>query len=430
MSVYETLFILEPLKIVMLLALCKEFGFVISKKKYAYFCVLIAVNMFLLYNPLSLNKVNVFFELIISIAVVYFSITCTGIENIKINLCILCTFILLDQVTINLISLFLYKIFSILSMQFNIILLHYVIDLILILMLYKINIKKKSFNFIPYIYISKIKCIVLILVTFIFDFLFNRSTFFQNDYLYYIEKLSLFFLVYILVITFWGIIVIGSFKEYYKETMNYKEVNFNLERKMFIEELQKDEEIKKFLHDFNNHLICIEHLIKSNKINEFEKYIMSIRNDISCNKVEKRIGIKAIDAVLYSLEMKIPPNTKIQWKGELNENIGISYFDLCIIYSNLFTNAIEAVAKIVDENNRKISVISKVVADVLYIKFENSVETVILISDNKLKTTKNEKERHGYGSINIRTCVQKYNGKIEYICMNNVFISEVYMKIP
>ena len=47
--------------------------------------------------------------------------------------------------------------------------------------------------------------------------------------------------------------------------------------------------------------------------------------------------------------------------------------------------------------------------------------------NNRLITTKDDKEQHGLGSLNVEYCINKYGGAIYYSCINNNFNVELVL---
>ena len=100
-------------------------------------------------------------------------------------------------------------------------------------------------------------------------------------------------------------------------------------------------------------------------------------------------------------------------EGTLSESIFITDFDLCTMFSNLLSNAVEACAK-VQGRNRQIRLEIRDMQDILIIELENSVDEPVDIPVIGEMTTKKDKENHGYGVRNIQETVRKYGGKMEF----------------
>lgn len=92
--------------------------------------------------------------------------------------------------------------------------------------------------------------------------------------------------------------------------------------------------------------------------------------------------------------------------------------EIGIIFGNLFDNAIEASKK---SQERTIELEVKIKGDILSILMQNSVDKSVLESNKSLATTKKDKERHGYGTKNIKRIVADREGTIKYFEENGYF---------
>ena len=102
--------------------------------------------------------------------------------------------------------------------------------------------------------------------------------------------------------------------------------------------------------------------------------------------------------ILFNLKVQIP------------ERLPIEPLDLCVIFGNALDNAIEACDKISEK--REIDVTIAMQNDFLFCKIINTAQRGGTIS----KTSKADKNNHGFGLENIKTALAKYDSKpqIEY----------------
>lgn len=59
------------------------------------------------------------------------------------------------------------------------------------------------------------------------------------------------------------------------------------------------------------------------------------------------------------------------------------------------------------------------------IRIKNPVTEKVEIKDNRIKTTKADKENHGIGIENIKKTVEKYGGFVELNCDDSYFEIEI-----
>lgn len=89
---------------------------------------------------------------------------------------------------------------------------------------------------------------------------------------------------------------------------------------------------------------------------------------------------------------------------------GISDVDLNIILGNLFDNAIEACEKI---SEKSISLSVKRRRQYLVLRMENTAgEDAAELDGREIKTTKKDKEYHGYGLESVKEAAKRYDGRV------------------
>lgn len=194
----------------------------------------------------------------------------------------------------------------------------------------------------------------------------------------------------------------------------------------FVENANKEQNKK--IHEFKNHLGCLQGLLRSEKYMEAVNYINNITNNWNeeidyvntnniivnsvLNQKMKQAGGKGIPMILAFTNL-----SGIPMKEE----------DIVTILANLLDNAIEACDKIsdcskfikirfVDENGK------------VTISVRNPVgEPVKIIGDRVVSTKPNQKE-HGIGMINIENAVKKYNGENIYNYNKGYFTHSIIIK--
>ena len=72
-------------------------------------------------------------------------------------------------------------------------------------------------------------------------------------------------------------------------------------------------------------------------------------------------------------------------------------------------NAIEACEKINDMNERNIEMKLAQYNNKIFVKITNRINDIIIVENNMLKTSKEDKKNHGLGSGNVEKAVGKYN---------------------
>lgn len=189
--------------------------------------------------------------------------------------------------------------------------------------------------------------------------------------------------------------------------------------------IQKDEEMRRFRHDIRGHINVLQYCINSGDIAKAREYVNEISDVITNGNLKKYTGISAVDAMINDMEKRIKDkNITLEWKGSIQEYKEIKVFDMCTLFVNLMNNAIEACEKLPDE--KKILINTYVYEGKIYISEENAyVGEINIGKDGMPETAKTDKKNHGIGSKNIKSVVEKYNGKVVYTVGNGQFKIEI-----
>ena len=124
---------------------------------------------------------------------------------------------------------------------------------------------------------------------------------------------------------------------------------------------------------------------------------------------------------LDNLKEKYIPGTRIELSVMAGEShmpsglkgtvTGVDDMDLYILLENLCDNAIEAAAQ---SNNPTIKLQISEDNGNLCIYIGNTTPGNVLKNNPDMNTTKKDKGMHGFGIMNIRDIIDKYNGSINY----------------
>ncbi|WP_294486208.1 sensor histidine kinase [uncultured Ruminococcus sp.] len=171
-------------------------------------------------------------------------------------------------------------------------------------------------------------------------------------------------------------------------------------------------EFKSFRHDFKNHIICLRSLIEADETENALKYIDEIEELSAMEKKPYNSGNIIIDALLSDKnERAASMNAKIVFSGHV-PSAGISNVDLCIIMANAIDNAIDACGKDDADTPKTITAEASFQQGYFFFNITNPIfETVEIKGKHTIATSKEDKEHHGFGVINIIRTVKKYDGE-------------------
>lgn len=186
---------------------------------------------------------------------------------------------------------------------------------------------------------------------------------------------------------------------------------------------------RKFKHDLEYHLIHIKKLINNECNLKAQEYIENIfkLQEISSTKFIDTGNYIIDNIVNFKLNEAFNKGIEITATAKIPYDIKISEFYIVSILGNIIQNAIEANEKLKD--NKFIDFYIRYKLNKLFITISNRFNENIIIKENKLITTKEEKLEHGIGFDSIVKFVEKYNGLLEYKYNKDIFTVEILLFI-
>lgn len=192
---------------------------------------------------------------------------------------------------------------------------------------------------------------------------------------------------------------------------NYKQ-QFDAEYAYFKEYKNENKEISKFRHDWKNHMIVIQGLLEQGDMEEAKAYFNEASSKADVSKWKVVTGNETLDMILASkMVMMQDKGIEFDFTGSLT---GISYMkpaDLCIVFSNLIDNAIEAVEQCV---KKQIHIKVTHSPEFCLCVIENTVKNKVLYTEGTLFTTKEDINNHGIGLQNVKEILEKYSAELDF----------------
>lgn len=206
--------------------------------------------------------------------------------------------------------------------------------------------------------------------------------------------------------------------------LSYAQKSLEEQKKHYQALFDSNEEIKRIRHDEKNLYTAAIASIDSGETEEVKRILSAHLQTISDNKNILNTNHPAIDAVIQSkLDICENSNIKTDFKYFYKEQILVDTIELSIIIGNLLDNSIEACNKL--DSDRWINFLICVENGEINISVENSS---IIPSDKSLKTSKKNKDNHGFGIKNINAISAKYNGLTSFEYGENNFMSYVSLE--
>jgi hypothetical protein len=252
-----------------------------------------------------------------------------------------------------------------------------------------------------------------------------------------IQEEGLYYLTTILIIfSYFGTVFVGLFVVFTRRSNEEYRYAFGVEAEMRVQQkrnyesiLDKEEETRKFRHDFQNHMINLMMMLEDNNIDESKEYIRQIEANMK-TIIEKNYatGNKTVDAILNYYFSDLDEDIKLKILGSAAENLKINEVDLCSLISNAIKNAIEAVSN-QRAGEREILINMQIMEKYFYIKIQNSCDIKkIKRRKGTFLTSKQDKANHGFGLNNMKQILEKNEGEIITEVEENTFL--IVMNIP
>ncbi|MCR5824874.1 MAG: GHKL domain-containing protein [Lachnospiraceae bacterium] len=230
---------------------------------------------------------------------------------------------------------------------------------------------------------------------------------FNEIFSYLLHFLSLYFFI----ISLWLWFSDKKNKEYREEINRYNDYLKEQERFIHLQ-IDSDEKIRRIRHDMNANIDAMAALAASDDTDELKKFIVNLKGKKDSSAIRRFSGIVAVDAVIGGvIEKHGWKNTDIRWRGFIPSNCKVEIYDLCVIVSNLLSNAIEACDR--ENLQRDVEVTVTGEGDLFSLVLKNRTNFSKDLNTNR-KTAKTDAVEHGFGIKNVTDVMKKYGGELKY----------------
>ena len=188
------------------------------------------------------------------------------------------------------------------------------------------------------------------------------------------------------------------------------------------------EDLQAFRHDMSNQLIILNHLLEEGKDEEARRQLDQLSRFIKGKVIYSTSGI--IDGLVnYKLQSVASENIKVETEIVVPKQLNIDIADFVTLLGNLLDNALEALKK-VDWEQRILTIKIVFSQERLIGRITNTYCGEIHQKDDKILTSKKEKQKHGYGLSNVEKIIKKYNGYMEIDYANWEFRVDFIIYLP
>lgn len=190
---------------------------------------------------------------------------------------------------------------------------------------------------------------------------------------------------------------------------------------------RKDNELRKFRHDVKNMLLVLQSMVEDGKSAQALDYMKQMGAMYQKTAKLYDTGNFIADALLSTkAQMAADRHTRIIMNGRIPTE-SVEDVDMVILLSNLLDNALEACAQV---DGEKEIVINSALSESLWcIEVCNPVRKDVVIHGNHIETSKEHKETHGFGLLNIERTAKQYDGMLKLSCERQIFTAKVTLKL-
>ncbi len=197
--------------------------------------------------------------------------------------------------------------------------------------------------------------------------------------------------------------------------------------------LQSAKSLRKWKHDYSNHLAVIHELIETKSYAQLNQYVVQQRESLPKTFPIINTGHNIIDAILtdkYTIAQS--EHINFIYSVFLPKYFPINDIEITGILGNLLDNSIEACINIEPkpDTSPHIKVIIKPQRCMFHIHVENSSSGNYQYNHiGQLETTKADTEHHGNGLANVREIVETYSGFCNITAETDSFTVDVYIPL-
>lgn len=183
---------------------------------------------------------------------------------------------------------------------------------------------------------------------------------------------------------------------------------------------------RKQVHDFENRLAVLRDMAEQNVPQaEFAHYLNGLLSTEMHTVLYVNTHRTVVD-IIISQKIPLANDKGIDFRFRLDDLSDFPLPDdaLVVVLTNLIDNAIEACERIPQNiNKRSILLKIKMDEDSAFLSIENTTKEPVVIKNNLIRTTKENKLEHGYGLKNIAAMITRNGGEyfIDYRDADGVF---------
>ena len=171
--------------------------------------------------------------------------------------------------------------------------------------------------------------------------------------------------------------------------------------------LLKQEELRRVKHDMTNQLVAIQGYFHEGDIAGGEDYVASLLQNMQTPSSRFKTGNSALDALLSTKKaLAESKGITVDMEVQISDQLPLEPVDVCVIFGNALDNAIEACDRLAG-GDKRIQLMLVQREGKLLCRLTNTAPATIAQSFHA--TSKPDKENHGFGLMNLKESLEKYD---------------------
>lgn len=234
-----------------------------------------------------------------------------------------------------------------------------------------------------------------------------------------IYLLAVVFVIIGIFIQLAAVILLFTQRNVYKEKEELTDKYLNEQKHHYQYLENRERETKKFRHDLRSHMELISNLAKNHEYDKIDKYIEQMHMQIDTFGNVITVQNSTVDAIINQYYARAEQSgVTMEVKGRFPVDCNIDTYDLCTIFSNVLSNALEAA---LETEEKYVSLECRHNDKSIIISVVNSYDAQTKSGNAQWRTQKTNTDYHGYGLENIKDSVNKYNGLFDIETKDNMF---------
>lgn len=194
-----------------------------------------------------------------------------------------------------------------------------------------------------------------------------------------------------------------------------------LQKQHYTRLMERNEEVRAFRHDINNHIYCMRVLLDEGNLEELKAYLNALDKTIHASALPVRSGNNLLDAILGE-QMHNHANVRMSFFGSYPVRSTLSDMDFCTIFFNSLSNAFEAAEQTADKS---VEIRVRSLGPHLLVAVSNSAKAAPQMHKNRYVSTKHE-AGHGYGMNNMLECMEKNQIQFDTSFTDGIYTLNMY----